>query len=349
MLERGDCDHVLFLTSTRAIDARIMSDAVQETPAIQWRPDVAFPAGSRLRRILAVPGAMLKARRTVLRILEEHRPSLCVGIGAFASVAASMMCARRKVPLALMEQNVVAGRATRFLSRYANVILAGLPLAEHASQGIHCPVVTTGVPVRAAISAVASTRRHEVSRRPSLLIVGGSQGARNMNELVSQVLVAPGVLPDGWTVTHQTGDRDAERYQKLYAPHSHIQARPFVRMENALADADLVISRSGAGILAEIACAGVPSVLIPHPESAGQHQLKNAQYFRDASASLLVEQHAPNAAQHLTQILHDLTRDQDRCRSLAQGASRLACPNAADLAAHELAKLMAFNKKGTAP
>lgn len=349
MLERGHCDHVLFLTSTRDIDVCIMSDAVRETPAIQWRPDVAFPAGSRLRRILAVPGALLKARRTVLRILADHHPSLCVGIGAFASVAASMICARRKIPLALLEQNVVAGRATRFLSRYANVILAGLPLADHASLGIHCPVVTTGVPVRAAISALASTRRHEVSRRPSLLIVGGSQGARTLNELVSQVLVVPGVLPDDWTVTHQTGDRDAEHYQKLYAPHPHIQARSFVQMEDALADADVVISRSGAGILAEIACAGVPSILIPHPESTGQHQLKNAQYFRDADASVLLEQHTPNVEQALTAILHDLTRDPDRCKSLAQGASRLACPNAADLAADELSKLIAANKKGTAP
>ncbi len=362
MLERRNCDRVLFLTSARDIDIHIMSQAVRETPSIQWVPEIPFPAGRSIRRLMAFPAVMLKARKAALRILKEFRPSLCVGIGAFASVAASIVCARRGIPLALMEQNVVPGRATRFLSRYADLVLAGLPIADPESSGIRCPVVTTGVPVRASISALTDLRladsgpadsalpkvaSERTRSQRSLLIVGGSQGATTLNELVSHVVTDSQVLPEDWTVTHQTGQRDAEHFRTLYASRTSIQAHSFVQMDEALRTADLVISRSGAGMLAEIACAGVASILIPHPTSSGHHQLRNAEYFRDAGAASRIEQNSRLASQTLANALHDLAHDSGRRQALGQNARKLARPEAASCAADALLTLITNNKKGT--
>lgn len=347
LLQRQECEAVVFLTSTRAIDAHIMSTAVKETPGIQWMPSASVPTGNRLQRALALPASLFRARRATLELLKDIRPLLCVGIGAYASVVASFVCVRKAIPLVLMEQNVVPGRATGFLSRYARLMLAGLPIQNPESHGVRCPVVTTGVPVRPEIASLASRsadQDNHRSRPPHLLIMGGSQGARTLNELAAKAVLTSGVLPEHWQVTHQTGEADFQRMKAHYAsdPHSaNIRTCVFLEdMTSALKSADLVISRSGAGILAELSCAGVASILVPHPQSARQHQHSNAEYLATAGAARIVLQNDVCAERHLCDILRELTQDSEQRCSMAASARTLARPSAAHDAADEIARFI---------
>jgi UDP-N-acetylglucosamine--N-acetylmuramyl-(pentapeptide) pyrophosphoryl-undecaprenol N-acetylglucosamine transferase len=347
LLQRGECDAVVFLTSTRAIDAHIMSAAVKETPGIRWIPGASVPTGNRLQRTLALPASVLKARHATLALLRELRPLLCVGIGAYASVAASLVCARRAIPLVLLEQNVVPGQATCFLSRYARLMLAGLPIENPEFHGIRCPVITTGVPVRPDIASLASGHFRENidrSQPPHLLILGGSQGARTLNELAARAILTSGVLPEHWRVTHQTGEIDFQRTKTHYATDSHaanIRTCVFLEdMASAVQSADLVISRSGAGTLAELTCAGVASILVPHPQSARQHQRLNAEYLARAGAARIIHQKDVGVERHLCHVIRELTQDWELRCSMAASARTLARPAAAHDAANEIAGLI---------
>lgn len=347
LLQHRICDSAVFLTSTRRIDAHIMSTATKETPGLQWISSVSIPAGNRLQRALAFPASLLKARRATLSLLRDIHPMLCVGIGAYASVAASLVCARRKIPLVLMEQNVVPGRASCFLSRYARLMLAGLPIADPESSGIRCPVVTAGVPVRPEIASLTSSsaiRKADQQEPRHLLILGGSQGAGTLNELAAKAVLTEGVLPKHWRVTHQTGESDFQRTQAHYSAYSrsdNIRVCAYLEdMTSALRTADLVISRSGAGVLAELACAGATAVLVPLPSSAGQHQRLNAEHFAAVGAARIVIQNHPATEQLLCDVIRQLTQQPELRHAMSTAASTLARPFAAQHAANEIAKLI---------
>lgn len=347
LLQRQECDTVVFLTSTRSIDAQIMSAAVKETPAIRWIPVASVPKGNLVQRSLAVPASLLKTRRATLEVLNDFRPLLCVGIGAFASVAASLVCARQGIPLVLMEQNVVPGRATCFLSRYAQLVLAGLPIAGTCLNRIRCPVITTGVPVRPEIASLASRHLGQSDERPGqrhLLILGGSQGARSLNDLAAQAVLTPGVLPEQWRVMHQAGESDVQRMRTKYSAHHqshHITVCAFLEdMASAIQTADLVISRSGAGILAELACSGTASILVPHPSSSGEHQRLNAEHFATAGAARVVLQNDVDAEQQLSDVICRLTQQPDQRHAMAIAGKTLANPSAAHDAVNALVNII---------
>lgn len=238
-----------------------------------------------------------------------------------------------RIPSLLLEQNTVAGRATRWLSRRASMVcLSFEQTAEMLPKGSKICVV--GNPVRRKIAELYSASNGSDDRaEPTLLILGGSQGAVAVNEIVLRSLKSLNSSLCGWKVVHQTGETQAEQVRRRYAELNveAVVAPFFTELVDWYRRATLVISRAGATTLAELACAGCPALLVPYPNSVGDHQSTNARVYESAGAACVVEQNGnlDQAAELLTRQLLSLLVD-DNPRDVMRRAMRsLAKPHAA--------------------
>jgi UDP-N-acetylglucosamine--N-acetylmuramyl-(pentapeptide) pyrophosphoryl-undecaprenol N-acetylglucosamine transferase len=258
------------------------------------------------------------------RILSRRRPDLVVGVGGYSSGPVVGLAAARRIPTLLLEQNAVPGFTNRALAR---VVSAAAVTFESTLGYFGRRGFVAGNPVRPEFFIDADSR--PAAGPPRVLIFGGSQGAHAIN--VAMVEAAPR-LAQGKRVgiTHQTGERDLEFVRDGYR-RAGLDARvePFLfTMDREIREADLVICRSGATTLAELTAAGRPSVLIPLPTAADDHQRLNAEVMRDGGAAEVLEQ------KHLTgdvlaEKIVGLTADRPRLEAMSAAAKRLARPDAA--------------------
>lgn len=272
--------------------------------------------------------------RAAGRYLREHPADVVVGLGGYASVPMARAGVRRGVPLVLLEQNAVPGRATRWLARRAAVVCTAFDQTAEklSSRGA---VKVTGNPVREAIfAAAAASRGHAEPRRPpwQLLILGGSSGARALNESVPKALYKLKLPPAGWAILHQSGERDVDATERLYRKLG-IQATAVPRIDDmaqALAAADLAVCRAGGTTLAELAAARVPAVLVPYPHAADDHQRKNADVPAAAGAAVIVDQREGGGRldDRLAEALAGPARDAHVRRAMSQRMADLARPDA---------------------
>jgi UDP-N-acetylglucosamine--N-acetylmuramyl-(pentapeptide) pyrophosphoryl-undecaprenol N-acetylglucosamine transferase len=271
------------------------------------------------------------------QFIDDLHVSLVVGLGGYASVPMARAAARRNLPLVLLEQNAVAGRATRLLASAATAVCLSLPPARRRLRW-SLPVQITGNPVRAAVVEAALHRTPSPARR--LVVVGGSRGAGELNQHVPKALYKLREWLSGWEIVHQCGDRDLETTQTLYgklALAARLEA--FIDdLPTVLSAADLAICRAGGTTLAELAVLGVPAVLVPYAEAADDHQRHNALWFAEAGAAVVVER--PVAGRRLDDSLAEailpLVRQSELRASMAASISRRARPHAA----HEIARLV---------
>jgi UDP-N-acetylglucosamine--N-acetylmuramyl-(pentapeptide) pyrophosphoryl-undecaprenol N-acetylglucosamine transferase len=252
-----------------------------------------LPSPIGLLRALYFNGVGYRAARRAIRC---GQPDLVVGLGGYASVPLGLAAARLGVPLVLLEQNVIPGRANRMLGRWADTVCVTFPASiERFATGPR--LVSTGNPIRRDIlQQAASSRREPVpgwARPPELLILGGSQGARSLNRAIVEAL--PRIEPclGGWHITHQTGPADVEWLQHAYAAAGlSAEVTSFIRdMAAAYSRASLAVSRAGATTLSELAVMGVPAILLPYPHAAANHQWHNARVFEREGAASVVEDH----------------------------------------------------------
>lgn len=291
--------------------------------------------------------ACLQARR----ILRAERPAAVIGLGGFASVPVILAASWLKIPIVLLEQNIIPGRANRFLFSRANVICTSfaetrLPM-PHSGRPL---IAFTGNPVREQMTQFETTQKSEPSEM-LLLVLGGSQGARAVNQAVLSLLEkGRDALPRRLHVVHQTGEVDWEhavqRYRKLQVHDSELRVtvEPFIDdLAEWYSKADLVISRAGATTLAELACTGCPTVLIPYPNSIGDHQLINAQFYEAEGAAVLVEQMADAevTARNLQTAVVELLHDSTKRNSLSEAMQKLALPEASRKVVDEIMALIA--------
>lgn len=279
-----------------------------------------------------------QALRSAGRLLRELKPGVVVGLGGYASAPLVWAASRKGIPVVLLEQNVVPGKTNRWLSRYATaacVSFAGT--GKHLAR--HCRVSVTGNPVRKEISSLLQQRsaysEHSAdeSRSKQLLILGGSQGADSLNAAVVEAVRRLRVDLAGWQLVHQTGPRDVvsvrAAYEEAGIPAS---VEPFFKNMGALYErTDLVISRAGATTLAELACAGIPAILVPFPFAADDHQTSNAQAIVEQHAAVMVK-HGANVgvtAEALVNSLCPLLNDRRLRLQMGQSAQALAQPDAA--------------------
>jgi UDP-N-acetylglucosamine--N-acetylmuramyl-(pentapeptide) pyrophosphoryl-undecaprenol N-acetylglucosamine transferase len=288
--------------------------------------------GKGVLRMVLLPLNLLRGFWQAFRELGRVRPNVVLGMGGYVSFPGAMMAALRGIPLVVHEQNSIAGLANKVLARVADRVLTGFPDVLVKGQW-------TGNPVRAEIAQLPAPAERYTARVGALriLVVGGSLGAQALNENVPTALAQ---LPAAQRpqVTHQAGARNLQTLQEAYAKAGvAAEILPFIDdMARRYAQADLVICRAGALTVAELAAAGVASILVPFPFAVDDHQTGNARFLADAGAALLVPQRELSPA-HLAQLLRNLTRD--ALLAMAEKARALAKPDATRIVAEKCMEL----------
>jgi UDP-N-acetylglucosamine--N-acetylmuramyl-(pentapeptide) pyrophosphoryl-undecaprenol N-acetylglucosamine transferase len=252
-----------------------------------------------------------------------------VGLGGYASVPMAWAASRRGVPLVLLEQNAVPGRATRWLARRATVVCLAMAQAQ-SKLSCRCPVQVTGNPIRAGFHR-DPCRQVAASAGRRLVVLGGSGGAESLNQNVPLALAKVRRLLAGWQIVHQSGEAGVRATAQLYGGLGlPATVRGFVAdMPRLLAGAELAVCRAGGTTLAELAAAGVPAVLVPYPHAADDHQRHNAKAF-SAGAVTVDSRRLPGPLHgHLAAVLWDLLGEPGRLKRMSAAMYRLARPRAA--------------------
>ncbi|MCH9757560.1 MAG: undecaprenyldiphospho-muramoylpentapeptide beta-N-acetylglucosaminyltransferase [Proteobacteria bacterium] len=259
------------------------------------------------------------------RLLARVRPAALLCMGGYAAVPGGLAAWLRRVPVVVHEQNAVTGKANRLLAKVAKAVLTGFPAQEKNQQYV-------GNPVRIEFTQVSKRPRPREVRR--VLVLGGSQGAQALNQLLPPALALLQVQNKAMQVVHQCGKENAATvaaaYQQQQVPatvHEFIDD-----VATAMQDADIVVCRAGAATLAELATAGVGAVLVPYPYAAADHQSANARRFSESGAAVLCPQQQLNA-HTLALVLLAVN-----CQQLALAATELAMPEAATTIANHCLK-----------
>lgn len=277
--------------------------------------------GKGLLRKLLLPLNLLHAFGQALRELVRVKPNVVLGMGGYVTFPGGMMAALSGRRLVVHEQNSVAGLANRVLAGVADRILSGFP-------GVLRQCEWAGNPVRAEIAALPLPAQRYAGRSGPLdvLVVGGSLGARALNDAVPRALalLQPAERP---RVTHQSGAKQIDDLRAAYAAAGvEAQLLPFIDdMAARYAVADLVVCRAGALTIAELAAAGVASVLVPFPQAVDDHQTGNARFLSEAGAAILLPQRELTP-EKLAALLRELTRE--KLAAMAEKARALAKPEA---------------------
>ena len=288
--------------------------------------------GKGLLRKIMLPFNLLIALWQSAVMILRHRPDVLLGMGGYITFPGGMMAALLRRPLLIHEQNSIAGLSNKSLSHLATRTLTGFP--EVLPNAEWC-----GNPVRASIAALPepSVRYAARSGALNILVLGGSLGAQAINHCLPQALALM-PLAARPQVLHQTGKQHFSATQKLYVDAQvSIDVQPFLDdMAKHYAWADLVICRAGALTIAELAAAGVASILVPFPFAVDDHQTANAKFLSENQAAILLPQ-TTLKAQHLADLLQVLTRE--KTLVMAQAARKLSKPEAAQRVAQVCTEL----------
>jgi UDP-N-acetylglucosamine--N-acetylmuramyl-(pentapeptide) pyrophosphoryl-undecaprenol N-acetylglucosamine transferase len=281
---------VVFIGTRERIESREVPRAGFEFFPI----DIAAP-GRKPAQLARFPFQYVKAVRRSRDIFNDVKPCAFLGGGAYLSVPVAQAAKQRKVPIALLEINAVAGRANKILSRSASKIF----LAYEESQvdfdsSSRKKIEVIGTPVRSSLGSETISKEEARKRfgldpsRRTLLVFGGSLGARSLNEAMARS--AEKFVSHGLNVIWQTGNTaNIEELKRLVKDGEHMAILPYINeMGVAYAAADLVVSRSGASTLAELATLGKAAILVPYPFAIKNHQEHNARSFERASAAHVI-------------------------------------------------------------
>ena len=284
--------------------------------------------GKGLMRWVRMPFMLLRAVWHARRLLEANRPSCAVSFGGYAAAPGGIAAWTKGIPVLVHEQNRIPGMTNRLLTRFARKILQGFP----GTFPKEISAIDSGNPVRHEVAAIAEPQTRLAGRTGPVrvLITGGSQGAQVLNTVVPGALklLSPSVSIE---IRHQAGAKRVDEALQAYKEAGiNADIQPFISdMAEAYAWADLVICRSGALTVAEIAAAGVASVLVPFAYAVDDHQTRNAEYLADAGAAVILAQ-STLAPQILADALKPLLSDRDALLTMATAARSKALPDAAE-------------------
>lgn len=307
-------------------------------------PYVRLPAAAfNDRGPLGVLWAFAKLARgffKALKLVMREKPVAVFGTGGYATVALMLAAKLRGVPTVIHEQNVLPGRANRFLARFADVVVLTFEDSLRYLPGIKGRVVVAGTPLREEILVAARDKKVKETAIFNLLVLGGSQGARILSEVVPEMV---GMLPEveraRLHVVQQVRGDDFERVTTAYAKQSLAGVTVenfFTDMPRRYAEADLVIGRSGVGTVLECATMGVPAVYVPL-ELADGHQKLNASVAEKVGAAVVVEQAYFTPANLLVHV-RALMQDKVRLDAMGKAALGLARPDATRVVAQVVAE-----------
>ncbi len=324
---------VIFVGTARGLETRLVPVAGFELRLVKVGALNRVSLATRAATLLDLPRAVLAARR----ILKDFRADVVIGVGGYASGPTMLAGKLSGIPLVAFEPNVVPGFANRVVARMVKAAAVHFP--ETCRWFPRCRV--TGVPVRREFFEIPPRQGGD----PTLLIFGGSQGARAINQAVLAALPVLRGRIERLRILHQTGERDYNEAQAQYqqqgialtaagasaAPGDSLSAEvfPFIDdMAGAFARADLLICRSGASTAAEVMAAGKPAIFIPFPQAADNHQLRNAEALAQKNAGVLIPQ-PELAPERLAALVAELLNDRERLRQMGARARELAHADAA--------------------
>lgn len=290
-----------------------------------------------------------RSMRKARRIVRHFAPDIAVGVGGYASGPTLKAAQRRGVPTLLQEQNSYAGVTNKLLAARAASICTAYEGMERFFPADR--ILLTGNPVRAALTRPSTVTRREAKEalgfsgdRPLLVVVGGSLGARSINEAVAANCRA--ILDAGVDILWQTGKLYYDQYKGLQtaagAPGAKMLVQPFLAdMATVYRAADLMVARAGAGTISELQILGIPAILIPSPNVAEDHQRKNAMALVDKDAAVMIPD--DEASRRLGTEVTALVHDAERLTSLGRNVKGMALPDAAMTIAREIYRII--NKK----
>jgi UDP-N-acetylglucosamine--N-acetylmuramyl-(pentapeptide) pyrophosphoryl-undecaprenol N-acetylglucosamine transferase len=314
---------VSWLGTQRGLESRVVPAAGYPLETMR----VSGIRGKGVLKMIVAPFMLMIALTQALFIQLRLRPCAVLGMGGFAAGPGGVIAWLLRRPLLIHEQNSVAGMTNRWLAPLARVVMEAFPGSLPARrQAVH-----TGNPVRAEITRLPSPSERFAGRSGALrvLVIGGSLGARALNEVVP---AAVGQLAADQLVQihQQTGSADLESVRAAYAALDvDASADAFIEdMAAAYSWADVVVCRSGALTIAELSVVGVASILVPFPHATDDHQTGNARFLADAGAAILMPQETMNA-EKLAGLLGDFSRQRDMLLEMACRARELAMPDAA--------------------
>jgi UDP-N-acetylglucosamine--N-acetylmuramyl-(pentapeptide) pyrophosphoryl-undecaprenol N-acetylglucosamine transferase len=320
---------VLFIGTARGIETRLVPQAGFPLELIKVGALKNVSLLTRAKTMLDLPRALWTAGR----MLTDFDPDIVIGVGGYASGPAMFAAIRRRIPTVAFEPNVVPGFANRIVARWVSA--AAVHFQETCSYFKNCKV--TGVPVRDAFFHISP----KIAGAPTLLVFGGSQGARAINQAMIASLRGLRDRIPTLHIIHQTGTRDHGEVLAAYREsgissevHSFIDDMP-----GMFARADLIVCRSGASTVGEITAAGKAAIFVPFPRAADDHQNVNARALERAGAAVVVEESALDAA-YLVDTIAVLIGDAPRLKAMSVAARSLAHPNAVEEIADMVERLV---------
>lgn len=313
---------IRFVGSARGMETRLVPQAGYRLELIEAGQLNRVSWGTKLTTLAVLPRGMLQC----FILLRRWRPDAVVGVGGYASGPAMLAAIMMRTPTLAFEPNAVPGMVNRWIGRWASAAAVNFPSAlANFRNG-----VVTGIPVRDEFFQL-DPKPAEAPLR--LLVMGGSQGARALNMAMPQAAKALLEATPGLTILHQAGaahaSATAQAYADAGAPRERWEVRAFIDdMPRQFALSDLILARSGAGTVAELAAASKPSLLVPFPRAADDHQRRNAEAMvqQGAAAMLLEEEMNP---EKLGELLRGLLGDRETLQTMGAQAGLMAQPGAA--------------------
>ncbi|MBZ5551313.1 MAG: undecaprenyldiphospho-muramoylpentapeptide beta-N-acetylglucosaminyltransferase [Acidobacteriia bacterium] len=320
LVRRRGSTRLLFVGSDRGLEARIIPQRGYSFEAVAAGALKGIATSARLSTLVGLPRSIQKAGQ----IVERFSPQVVVGIGGYASAPVVVAATMQGRPRMILEQNAIPGLANRLLAYFVTRAAVNFPESLRYFPG---NAVVTGNPVRQGFFRVGPPSREGEF---TVLIFGGSQGAHAINAAMMEALPHLAEWRRRIRFIHQTGEKDAAWVETTYrANQFSAEVRPFFDdMPNQFSRAHWIIARSGASCLAEIAATGRPSLLIPFPSAADDHQRKNAEVFARRGASVVINQSSLNG-ERLALVIRLHMENKERQEQMSRAAASLSIPDAA--------------------
>ena len=299
---------VSWLGTHKGIESRVVPENGIE---IDWL-SIAGIRGKSLAAKLAAIVILFKACVQANKILRKRKPDVVLGMGGYVAGPGGLMARLLGIPLVIHEQNRIPGTTNRLLARISNQVLQAFP----NSFSMNVNAKHTGNPLRKRFISASEQERRQIEKEVNILIVGGSQGAQILNNIVPEAIAEFMAINDKLSsiqILHQTGDAQISQVKNRYDALS-IKAKTFAFIEDMVAAyqwADLVICRAGAMTVSEVSAMGLPAIFIPLPTAIDDHQTANARYLTDNGAALLLVQSDLNSeklAEYIIEILKNASK-----------------------------------------
>jgi UDP-N-acetylglucosamine--N-acetylmuramyl-(pentapeptide) pyrophosphoryl-undecaprenol N-acetylglucosamine transferase len=342
ILRREPASEVLFVGTARGLETKIIPREGFRLELMRVRALKGVGMIERARSLALLPFSFVSAWRMVSRF----RPDAVIGVGGYSSGPTLLAAALRGIPTIVIEPNAMPGFTNRVLARFIDAAAVSF---EESLSYFRGRGRVTGNPVRPDFAALEPKQRGD---RMAVLIFGGSQGARSINVAMAGALPLLAAQKEKLAFTHQTGERDLEEVSRAYraAGFEDADVRPFIHdMAEQFRRADLIVSRSGATTVAEIAAAGKAALFVPFPFATDDHQRRNAEAFEKAGAARLIPQ-TELTSERLARELIDLANNPEMIGQMERAGRALGRPDAAqrtvDLALEVISKKSDFGFTG---